>query len=135
VLTAALKLSTCCNYAGLGNIDGSRLGVYSKCHMTHPTLLTVEEAAQALRCSRRRVFELLADGTLARGPKYGRQTVITAGSVEAALLANEPAPPATEPTPKRRTPRSLAADLKELAAESRAFWAAKHKRRSSHHAE
>lgn len=62
-------------------------------------LLDVDEAAARLRCSRRRVFELLADGTLARGPKYGRQTVITADSVEAALAPSEQAPAA----PKRRT--------------------------------
>lgn len=105
--------------------------------MGHPTigvvsaLLTVEEAAQALHCSRRRVFELLADGTLARGPKYGRRTVITAGSVEAALVASEPTPcPVTEAAPKRRAPRSLAVDLEALAAQQRADWKARPSRRS-----
>jgi len=87
------------------------------------TLLDVDEAATRLRCSRRRVFELLADGTLARGPKYGRRTVITAESVAAALVASEPAPcPAAEAAPKRRAPRSFRADLDTLAAQQRAAW-------------
>jgi excisionase family DNA binding protein len=87
------------------------------------SLLTADEAASRLRCSRRRVFELLAAGTLARGPKYGRRTVITAESVEAALAPCEPAPrPVAEATPKRRAPRSLKADLEALAAQQRAEW-------------
>ncbi|WP_375765672.1 helix-turn-helix domain-containing protein [Archangium gephyra] len=86
-------------------------------------LLDVDEAATRLRCSRRRVFELLADGTLARGPKYGRRTVITAESVADALVASESAPcPAAEAAPKRRAPRSLKAGLDALAEQQRAAW-------------
>jgi excisionase family DNA binding protein len=88
-------------------------------------LLTVDEAATRLRCSRRRVFELLADGTLQRGPKYGKQTVITAESVAAALAA----PPASEnpaPPAKPRAARGLAADVDALLDARRA---ARRKRR------
>lgn len=87
------------------------------------TLLDVDEAAARLRCSRRRVFELLTDGTLVRGPKYGRRTVITTESVEAALVASEPAPcPVAEAAPRPRAPRSFKAGLDELAEQQRAEW-------------
>ncbi len=59
----------------------------------------VDEAAQLLGCSRRRVFQLLADGTLDRAPRYGRALRIDRESVERAL--QEPAP---KPGRKRRTP-------------------------------
>jgi hypothetical protein len=52
-----------------------------------PALLTIAETAATLRCSRRRVFQLLSDGTLVRGKRYGRQAVILAESVYAALEA------------------------------------------------
>jgi hypothetical protein len=59
--------------------------------MAEPLLLTVLEAAATLRCSRARIFQLLADGTLVRGNRYGRQTVILAESVfEAAEVAADP---------------------------------------------
>lgn len=81
-------------------------------------LLTIEEAAQALRCSRSRVFELLADGTLARGVRYGRRVVITAESVQAALEA----PPPEAPRHRRRTRASktdLAAQFAAVLANAR----------------
>jgi excisionase family DNA binding protein len=72
--------------------------------MTDDQLLTVEEAAALLRCSRSRVYELLNDGTLVRGPKFGRHTVIPLSSVRAAVLIPvEPPPPAK---PRRRRSRS-----------------------------
>jgi excisionase family DNA binding protein len=63
--------------------------------MTAPALLTVAEAAETLRCSRTRVFELLASGVLVRGRRFGRRTVILAESVFAALEQeyHPPAPP------------------------------------------
>jgi excisionase family DNA binding protein len=61
-----------------------------------PALLTVAEAAETLRCSRTRVFELLASGVLVRGRRFGRRTVILAESVFQAL-EQEYHPP----TPKR----------------------------------
>jgi hypothetical protein len=68
----------------------------------HPPFL-VDETATMLKCSRRRVFELLADGTLIRAPKYGKATVILAESVFHAL-EKQYDPPA--PEPKRiRAPR------------------------------
>ena len=91
-------------------------------------LLTVDEAAKELRCSRRRVFDLLADGTLTRGPRFGKQTVVTAESVAAAL---EPAPAlvlTTPAPPKPRLPKSFKAELEALAEHQRAEW---RKRRSS----
>ncbi|MCY1077406.1 hypothetical protein [Archangium lansingense] len=96
------------------------------------SLLDVDESAARLRCSRRRVFELLADGTLTRGPKYGRRTVITAESVEAALVASESAPcPVSEAAPKRRAPRSFKAELDELTQRQRAEWKPRPARRSA----
>lgn len=47
--------------------------------------LSVEETAERLGCSRRRVFELLADGVLDRAPRYGRQIRIYEASVDRAL--------------------------------------------------
>jgi hypothetical protein len=52
---------------------------------TKPLLLPVDEVARMLFCSRRRVFELLADGTLLRGAKFGKQTTILAESVFQAM--------------------------------------------------
>ncbi len=74
-------------------------------------LLAIDEAAAHLRCSRRRVFELLADGTLTRGPKYGKRTVVTAESVEAALQ-----PTVTEPQAPQRRTRSSKSFKAELDA-------------------
>jgi excisionase family DNA binding protein len=72
--------------------------------VTAPKLLTVDEAAETLRCSRRRVFELLASGKLARGPCYGRKTVVLAESVFAACEAEyHPAPAAPRRRPARKT--------------------------------
>jgi excisionase family DNA binding protein len=86
-------------------------------------LLTVDEAAAELRCKRRRVFELLADNTLVRGPKYGRQTVITAESVAAALAAEcHTRQLEQKPTAKRRAPKAFKADLDALAERQRAEW-------------
>lgn len=70
--------------------------------------VTVEEAAELLHCGRSRVFELLADGRLQRGPKFGRQTVITRESVEALARGEE-----TE-KPKRRRQR-VSRSAKQLA--------------------
>lgn len=79
-------------------------------------LLTVAETAARLRCSERRVFELLADGTLVRGRAYGRRTVVTSESVEAALEA----PPVDE-APKKRVRHVARASLSErLSALSKA---------------
>ncbi len=86
-------------------------------------LLTVDEAAAELHCKRRRVFELLADNTLVRGPKYGRKTVITAESVAAALAAEcHTRQPEQRPTAKRRAPKSFKAELAELAERQRSEW-------------
>jgi excisionase family DNA binding protein len=60
--------------------------------MVDKLVLTVLEAAEVLRCSRTRVFQLLADGTLVRARRYGRQTVIIAESVYQALEVPSPAP-------------------------------------------
>lgn len=68
-------------------------------------LLTVTEAAARLRCSRRKVFELIAQGILIRGARYGRSTVVTEESVEAALTAT-PAEPRVV-IPKRRIRRAV----------------------------
>lgn len=48
-------------------------------------VISVERAAEMLGCKRRRVFQLLADGTLERAPRYGRELRIYTASVERAL--------------------------------------------------
>lgn len=55
-------------------------------------VLSVEQAAEILGCKRRRVFQLLADGTLERAPRFGRSLRIYRASVDRALA----------PTPARR---------------------------------
>lgn len=47
--------------------------------------LSLAEVCEALGCQRSKVFELLADGTLTRAPKYGRGVRIYAASVARAL--------------------------------------------------
>lgn len=54
--------------------------------------LSVEAVCERLGCSRRRVFQLLADGTLERAPRFGRSLRIFGASVDRALT----------PTPKKR---------------------------------
>src|SRR3954465_711339 len=67
------------------------------------TVVTVSEAARALRCGRTRVFELLAEGRLVRGQKFGRETVVTIASIEALQAAQTPgAPPRRRRQPTRR---------------------------------
>lgn len=46
---------------------------------------SVLQVAEILGCKRRKVFELLADGTLERAPRYGREIRIYAESVNVAL--------------------------------------------------
>lgn len=47
--------------------------------------LSVEQVGERLGCSRRRVFQLIADGTLEKAPRYGRSIRILAASVDRAL--------------------------------------------------
>jgi excisionase family DNA binding protein len=54
-------------------------------------VMTVTEAAEHLKCSTRRVFQLIANGTLETAPRYGRETTVFKASVERALL-NPPKP-------------------------------------------
>lgn len=71
-------------------------------------VLSVEAVAEILGCKRRRVFELLADGTLERAPRFGRQLRVFAASVDRALT----------PTPaKRRAARRSAGTLAPAPAE------------------
>lgn len=59
-------------------------------------VVTIEQAGEILGCSRRRVFQLLADGTLERAPRFGRQLRIYRASVDRAL-----APPVKRPRHRR----------------------------------
>lgn len=68
--------------------------------------ITIEEAAEALHCSRRRVFELLADGILTRTRSFGRKTLIAVESVQRALEVT----PARPERKRRRSPTGFAAD-------------------------
>jgi excisionase family DNA binding protein len=59
--------------------------------------MSIEAVCERLGCKRRRVFQLLADGTLERAPRFGRSLRIYAASVDRALAPPEPK--------KRRAPR------------------------------
>lgn len=52
--------------------------------MGEPLAVPVDEAAARMRCSRRRIFQLLADGKLRR-VRYGRQTLVGVESIDAAM--------------------------------------------------
>lgn len=73
-------------------------------------LVSIEIVMAALGCSRSRVYELLADGTLDRGPKFGRRTLITAASVRSAIHSG-PVGPA--PTKSRRRVRRARGSLSQ----------------------
>lgn len=63
--------------------------------------LSVDAVAETLGCSRRQVFVLLANGTLDRAPRFGRQIRVLSASVDRALLT-----PAPTTLPRRaRRPR------------------------------
>jgi len=85
-------------------------------------LLTIEEAGARLRCSRARVFQLLADGVLVRGRKYGKRTVVTAASVASALLAPEAPSDTPVVAPRPPAPKSHAAELAAVSARQRQAW-------------
>jgi excisionase family DNA binding protein len=53
-------------------------------------VVSVEQVCEMLGCKRRRVFQLLSDGTLERAPRYGRQIRIYRASVERALMPRAP---------------------------------------------
>lgn len=53
-------------------------------------VLSVDEAGLRLGCKKRRVFQLLADGTLERAPRYGREVRVYAASVDRALAPTAP---------------------------------------------
>lgn len=71
--------------------------------------LSVEQVAEILGCKRRRVFQLLADGTLERAPRFGRSLRIYRVSVDHALM---PAPS------KRRARRERVTRVGEIARAS-----------------
>jgi excisionase family DNA binding protein len=88
--------------------------------MNDDRLLTVAEAAALLRCSRSRVYELLKDGTLVRGPKFGRHTVIPESSVKAALLPVEQPVPLPAKPRRRRSRSNFNEEIDAVIARARA---------------
>lgn len=52
--------------------------------------MTPEEVMQKLGCKRRRLFQLLADGTLERAPRWGREIRIYTESVVRAMTQKQP---------------------------------------------
>jgi hypothetical protein len=54
-------------------------------HAARARAVSVEEAQTLLGCGRSRIFELLRNGALRRGPKMGRAAMICAKSLEALL--------------------------------------------------
>lgn len=79
-------------------------------------LLTVEEAAVLLRCSRSQVYKLLSTGILQRGVRFGRRTVIHEWSVTEALEAQ---PPAVPGMPKRLSKKAFAAAIDAVCEKMR----------------
>lgn len=71
-------------------------------------VVSVEQAAQTLGCSRRRVFQLLADGTLERAPRYGRSLRIYTASVVRALT------PRGKAAKKRNAPSPAGFELEDI---------------------
>jgi excisionase family DNA binding protein len=71
-------------------------------------VLSVMQAAEMLGCKRSRVFQLLADGTLERAPRYGREIRIYEESVKRAL---QPKPVARR---KQRAPSPAGFELSDL---------------------
>jgi excisionase family DNA binding protein len=69
--------------------------------------MTVEQAAERLGCSRRRVFELLAAGKLKRAAKLGRRAMVTVASVDRAL---QPSTKAVRP----RTPSPAGFEVEDI---------------------
>lgn len=65
-------------------------------------VLSVLQVCERLGCKKRRVFQLLADGTLERAPRYGREIRIFEASVIRALT------PVTAKARKRNMPESPA---------------------------
>ena len=74
-------------------------------------VLSVEQVAEILGCKRRRVFQLLADGTLEKAPRFGRSIRVFADSV---ARAQNPTPAARRQA--RRSVRRLAPIPAELLA-------------------
>lgn len=72
--------------------------------MDGPTI-TIARAMELLHCKRSRIFELLSEGKLERGQRFGRETVILTESV----LALATAPVESAPAKRRRVRRSRAA--------------------------
>lgn len=86
--------------------------------MNPPDVLTVTEAAGLLRCSRAKVFRLIAEGVLQRAASYGRHTLVLAESVTAAISATPKAP---KPAVKRIRPRkTFQAELDAVFADAKA---------------
>lgn len=64
-------------------------------------VVSIEQAAETLGCSRRQIFKLLNDGVLERAPRLGRRLRIYTASVERALQ-----PPKTQGRKRRRPSRA-----------------------------
>lgn len=74
----------------------------------HSPVISVDEACELLGCKRTRLFELLANGTLERAPRFGRQVRIYRASVERALF------PLASPKGKRRGPTAPSWSLSDV---------------------
>lgn len=89
-----------------------------------PLVLPIDEVCTMLHCGRTRVFELIADGTLVRAPKFGKKTVVLAESVFAALEAEyHPAPP----KPRKRARKGMTAEFDALLDRTRGRALAAHR--------
>lgn len=71
-------------------------------------VLSIEQVCETLGCKRRRVFQLLADGTLERAPRYGKSLRIYEESVRRAL---QPKPVKRR---KQRAPSPAGFELDEI---------------------
>lgn len=80
--------------------------------MSDGPTITVERACELLHCGRTRLFELIGEGKLERGPKFGRATTVRTDSVLALLDV----PPPSRPAARRGRKPSRAQWAAELRA-------------------
>lgn len=74
-------------------------------------VVTVDRAAELLKCSRRRVFQLLADGTVRKAQSFGRQTLVITESIYEALQVDPVAIIALKPRGRKATAEFVGAQV------------------------
>lgn len=83
-------------------------------------VVTVDRAAELLQCSRRRVFQLLEEGTVRRAQSYGRKTLVITESIYQALEVKPVAIIGVKPRGRKATAEFIAMTTRERLAASKA---------------